>query len=232
MTEKTGIINHHQIKSEAIAGVLANHEAVAKAIIGKIIPPAFKGGWDTWDEHSDEATILKTKGLAWVQQLRREPQKVKGLRLGGVPGSGKTHVGYAVIADLINSGLYNVGAENMHTICRAITQTWSDKTSHIRDVERMILEREVFFLDDVGSESNKVGAANYVQDFLYGILNHSSAHGKPLLIISSNLNMEEIADHYEGSNGERMVSRLAGITEPLAEFPEVDYRERAHHEDN
>ena len=79
----------------------------------------------------------------------------------------------------------------------------------------------MLFLDALGAEGGK---EEFVSDRLYQILDRASRHCKPTMIISTNLNMQQLRDKFGPGNGERIVSRLRSLVRPLGVFPEVDLR--------
>lgn len=118
--------------------------------------------------------------------------KGKGLLMCGSCGLGKTVIGMYILPLLINK------------YCRKIVRIYTaqDMNKHIDEV----LTRHIIYIDDVGTEDNLNSFGNKRMPFSE-LCDAAEKQGK-LLIISTNLNVEQLTKRY----GDRTIDRLVATT--------------------
>lgn len=192
-------------------------------LIKSLIPRMFQGGWDGYDTTRPEHSRLKIEAIRWVETF--SIRKSTGLRLGGKVGSGKTRLGYAILEALIRRGVYRVAAIDSLNFFQEIRESFDSPRFSAQDVFNGLLDNDVLFYDDLGSESGRSReTTDFVLESLYTLFNRALQAGRPVLILSSNYDMTGLRKILGPGNGERITSRLREMTEVLGQFPKIDMR--------
>ena len=199
------------------------------------LPQQYRQGWTGFTTDLPEHAAVKAVAREWAAGWRRGQQS--GLRLGGAVGCGKTRVGCAILSDLIRHGmargeLVRVVFANAAETFASIQASWHSNEISEHSILRRLHEADVLFLDDLGSEAGRDGVAPaFVQERLFILFDKISRDGSPTIITASNLGLVKpepsLTTFYGAGNGERIVSRLIALTEPLGRFPRVDMRRQA-----
>ena len=199
-------------------------QLLKQRLICNIIPRKFKGGWDGYKTTLREHACLKIEAVRWVETFK--PEKSCGLRLGGKVGSGKTHLGYAILEELIKRGVYHVAAIDSLDFFQEIRESFDSDRFSAQDVFNGLLDNDVLFYDDLGSESGRNReTTDFVLECLYTLFNRALQADRPVLILSSNYGLSDLRKILGPGNGDRITSRLEEMTEVLGQFPAVDMRE-------
>lgn len=127
--------------------------------------------------------------------------KNSSILLCGKPGSGKTHLGIAVMLNLINE---NVGCRYVeyNTMIMNLKQCVMDEENFIREMDKYLNPR-VLFIDDF--LKGKITSADL--NYIYRIINSRYLKNKPL-IISTEKSIDEIIS-WDEAVGSRLVE-MAG----------------------
>ncbi|MFH1615805.1 MAG: ATP-binding protein [Planctomycetota bacterium] len=153
------------------------------------IPPAFYGA-----KLGDFPEARKESIMRYLQELQ------PGLLfLTGPAGTGKTHLAYAIF----RNERYNRKSPVFYIVsdlCEKISRSGSFESDDRRFVERIRESKEILILDDLGAER----LTDYVFQGLYRILSYREQWALPT-VITSNLNLEEIAAKFS----DRIASRIA-----------------------
>jgi DNA replication protein DnaC len=141
-----------------------------------------------------------------------------GLMFYGHAGSGKTHLSVAITKQIIEEKQIQVKFVRIVDLLLEIRKTFDENESWKAENESELLRKYTFtpllILDDIGSEKT----TDWVRQVLYQIIDERWIEQKPI-IVTSNLTLDEL----EGRLGERIASRIAGITQ-LIEMQSHDYR--------
>jgi DNA replication protein DnaC len=136
----------------------------------------------------------------------------------GHAGSGKTHLSVAITKQIIEEKQIQVKFVRIVDLLLEIRKTFDENESWKAENESELLRKYTFtpllILDDIGSEKT----TDWVRQVLYQIIDERWIEQKPI-IVTSNLTLDEL----EGRLGERIASRIAGMTQ-LIEMQSHDYR--------
>jgi DNA replication protein DnaC len=155
---------------------------------------------------------LRWRSCARENFQGRAPAKAPAFITGPV-GTGKTHLAVAFLREM----LIERGAEAGRFL-RVVNLFAEIRECFRRDsatTEMGLLRRygdQVYFLvlDDLGAEKE----TEYVEQTLYDLIDRRYGNMLPTLI-TSNLSLEEIAEHYR-NHGDRLVSRIIGMGHVMA----------------
>ncbi|MEF2883911.1 MAG: ATP-binding protein [Ruminococcus sp.] len=127
-----------------------------------------------------------------------------GLLMCGATGLGKTHLSLAIANEVIRRGygVIYVSAPSIIAQYEKRMRTWGE-TNELLD---MVTDCDLLIIDDLGTEYKNQFSVSHI----YNLINSRLLAHKPV-IISTNLNMKELEQHYSN----RLVSRLNGEVEKL-----------------
>lgn len=192
-------------------------------LINNLVPRPFQGGWDKYDTTHAEHACLKIEAIRWVETFSLRTST--GLRLGGKVGSGKTRLGYAILEALIRRGVYRVAAINSIDFFQEIRESYDSPHFSAQDVFNGLLDNDVLFYDDLGSESGRNReTTDFVLESLYTLFNRALQSARPVLILSSNYDLTGLKKVLGHGNGERITDRIEEMTELLGQFPRISMR--------
>lgn len=145
-------------------------------------------------------------------------ETTRGLLLYGKAGSGKTHLAVAIARHLIEQRMIPVRFARIVDLLSEIRQTFDEneryRTENEADLIQKYISVPLLILDDLGAEKT----TDWVRQLLYQIIDERWIEQKPI-IVTSNLNLEEIEARFE----ERIASRIAGMCR-LIETRPYDHR--------
>lgn len=124
----------------------------------------------------------KHKALTYCQEYL---SKSSSLILCGKSGSGKTHLGIAVMLELINKNV-NCKYVEYNNMIVSLKQSVMDEENHMREMEKY-LNPKVLFIDDFLKGKTTLTDLNYI----YRIINSRYIKGNPV-IISTERSIKEI----------------------------------------
>lgn len=197
------------------------------------IPPIFRKGFVGFDENlSKEAIRLKQVATEWAAAFDPKCPPAKGLILIGGTGSGKSFLAACIarsIAERTSSGDWMwhkaILWQNLPQLFIRIRGLYNQEGEHDDEEDFLdkLAETTLLILDDLGSERPN----EWTAERLYLILNRRWEDQKPT-IITSNLTgkalVARLAVPGAADLAERIVSRIAGMCDPLGPFPKRDYR--------
>ncbi len=117
----------------------------------------------------------------------------------GGTGLGKTHLALSIASEAINRG-FGVIYTSAPNIIQKLEKERFSRDKEEETLQR-IIECDLFILDDLGTEFSN----QFTENILYNIFNTRVTLNKPI-IISTNLNFEELAKQYSA----RFTSRIMG----------------------
>lgn len=138
----------------------------------------------------------------------------KGVVYYGPTGVGKTHLAAAILNNRILSGrtgIYATVPELMDDLRSAM------RTNTIEEARAAIIETNLLFLDDMGTEN----PSEFVVEEMFKIINGRLLRSKQI-IATTNLSPDGFRERYAGVGGSRIVSRLY----EACEWVEVSGRDR------
>lgn len=142
------------------------------------------------DESSMKQVLLRLKSFVKTFPVDEPP----GLLFIGGPGTGKTHLGVAVLRDLIRKGFEGLFFDYQTLLDRIRSGYDTQSGATDKEAYRSALEADVLLLDDLGAHR----ANEFTQDIVTGILTHRCNHRKPL-IATTNLPVEQTLGKTDGA---------------------------------
>jgi len=181
--------------------------------------PRFAGGFEAFDEtRRPEYPALKAQAMAWADGFSTET--TRGWYAAGRNGCGKTHLAYATAKRLIERGYYDVHIFEVVSLLQDVKDSWSEPGFSEGAFFRALVESDLVILDDLGSEK----ASDWSLGVLFSFINSLSRAKKPIIVTSNYSGKELLARPVWQSDGQRVVSRLAAMCEPLGPWPKIDQR--------
>ena len=129
----------------------------------------------------------------------------QGLFMYGKTGLGKTHLSLAIANEVINRG-YDVYYGSIQSIMDKLEGEHFGRLPREDSIKEDILTCDLLIIDDLGTEFS----TQFTNAELYNIINSRMLASLPT-IISTNLNMNEVAEKYS----QRVASRIIGSMEAL-----------------
>ena len=129
----------------------------------------------------------------------------RGLIMYGKTGLGKTHLSLAIANEVLNKG-YDVYYGSIQSIMDKLEAEHFGRLPREDSIKEDILTCDLLIIDDLGTEF----ATQYTNAELYNIINSRMLSSLPT-IISTNLNMNEIAEKYS----QRVASRIMGSMDAI-----------------
>lgn len=146
------------------------------------------------------ALAIARRFVANFKKVRNDPQN--GICLVGPPGTGKSHLAYAILNELLAKHLVVGAAGTVPEILDALRPTVGDKGQTLPAENRLefLKTADIVVLDDLGVERQ----TEWALERLFVLLNARYNNQLPT-IITSNLRLEEVDASLEW---ERIVSRI------------------------
>ncbi len=145
-------------------------------------------------------------------------ETTRGLLFYGRAGSGKTHLACAITRYIIEQKRIQVKFTRIVDLLAEIRKTFDENEQYRTENESELIHRytsvPLLVIDDLGAEKT----TDWVRQILYQIIDERWLEQKPL-IITSNLNLDEIEARFE----ERIASRIGGMCQ-LIETKPYDHR--------
>ena len=197
--------------------------AAFRSLAASKIPRRFAGGFETWLSDSRRAKEIKEQAQAWVNLWSPLRANGLGLYLGGKVGVGKTHIGCAILKAVIERGFPACNYLNIADFFLEYRSTWNfNNPDSAKDLVDEVLDNDLLFVDDLGVEAGKP----HEVEALYSIFDATYRHYRPTIIVATNYSTGDLQERFGPGNGERIMSRIGDITEPLGTFPVDDRRKR------
>ena len=167
------------------------------------------------DVDKPRASIIK-----WLKKFYDNYKKdkvQKGLYLHGSFGSGKTYMISALLNELSKDG-YNVIIIYYPELLRSLKESFTSEGNDFADRISEIKRCDLLLLDDIGAET----ASNWNRDEILGTILQYRMDNKLSTFFTSNLNIEELENHFILSNkteekikSRRIMERIKQLTDDL-----------------
>jgi DNA replication protein DnaC len=147
-----------------------------------------------------------------LENFRGELPEGRPAFLTGPPGVGKTHLAVAYLREeLLERGRGAGRFVRAVDLFKELRATFQEDSQEKEQYVLQVYSKEIplLVLDDLGTEK----VTEWVEQVLYDLIDARSAFERPL-IITSNINLDQIARHYP-NHGDRLASRIAGLGEEL-----------------
>lgn len=178
------------------------------------VPKTFQGGFASLDEKDCLIwSAHRDRLVAWTRDFSKETQR--GPYLSGPLGCGKSHLAWAVVHELKVRGFKVVGW-NVSKLFNALLDSFGNKFCEPSTAEIMegAQDADLLLLDDLGAEPADAhgNTKPWVLERLYVIGNTRLENEKPIMV-TSNLNGNELKKHMPDDAGRRFIDRLTGMIE-------------------
>ena len=174
------------------------------------VPPAFRDcGLDTFDDARADHKALLGRLRAWAAGELKT-----GLYLHGEAGRGKTHLGVAVLLEVIARQISCAFVSSRELLIRC-RESFVRRES-IDGILESCLSDRVLMLDDLSERSTEFG-----RETLETLTDRAYGRRRPTLIVTSNLSLEDLSRKLEP----RIADRLTELCEPVRVLG-VSYRRR------
>lgn len=178
--------------------------SVAKALLERSgVPPAYSGctleNFKTSQLQNDAVLFIGfANALLAVSEYLREFGRSDrpGLLIHGPHGTGKTHLGVAVLRTIILRGIPGVFLD-CGNMLEQVKATFG--TNHKAEAYKAAMENDIVLLDDLGAQS----ASDWVKDTIGAVIT-SRYNERKATIVTTNLSPEDFAERL----GDRAGSRL------------------------
>lgn len=141
---------------------------------------------------------------AYEAAMRLSANEGKGLVLWGPTGTGKTHFAVACLRNWLARG----GTGAYLSMPDAVDRMRGDFGEAAAQVLEAVGSAGLLVLDDLGAERR----TDYTLEAAYRLINQRLMSGLPA-VATTNYSPDDLAARYGGVEGERIVSRLAGLGE-------------------
>ena len=191
------------------------HQLVAQRLTQARIPRKFLNKTlDSFRARDKMRKEVLSSARAYIKgfHLREE---MKGLRIFGVVGSGKSHIAVAILKEVIKKG-YTGLYFNVPELLQKIRESYSSESDEGEaGILDMVSETDLLVLDDLGADA----ASGWVRDRLYLLINRRYETNKPTIVTTSS-DLEQLRTQL----GMRIVSRLCEMCTEFENLPPKDYR--------
>lgn len=159
----------------------------------------------------DMAALQAVQAWAWKPEAR-------GLFIYGAPGTGKSHLAFALAKRCIEQGL-RVFASEWTDLLHRLRDTFDGRPGETAgDIHRRIERADVVLIDDMATGK----ATEWAVEQAWAIVQGRYQAEKPL-VLTSNFSLGELSQRIGGIDGQRIASRLAEMSERI-HVQAQDYR--------
>ncbi len=158
-------------------------------------------------EYGAAPRAIMELNLKYCKQYAQNFEKgIGNLLFVGGTGLGKTYLS-ACIADVVTDKGFSVAYESAPILFGKLEKNRFTPDEESRAEAQQFEKCDLLIIDDLGTEM----PSNFVTAALYGLLNQRLLDGKSM-IISTNLNVEEIAQRYSPQIASRIQGSFKGMT--------------------
>ena len=154
---------------------------------------------------SPRAVMERTYKLC-MQYAKDFQPGAANLIFNGGTGLGKTYLS-ACIADSVTDKGFSVAYESAPQLFAKLEKNRFEPTDLTRSEVDGIMKCDLLIIDDLGTEM----PGNFVTAALYALLNDRLLEGKSMLL-STNLNADEVAQRYSGQIASRILGNFKTLT--------------------
>lgn len=139
--------------------------------------------------------------------------EINSLYLWGETGRGKTHLVYALAQENLKKGK----TVDIMTIRDFVNRFRMIKPDEEKELVEKLVNTDVLIIDDLG----RIAGSEFSIDILSNIIDKRSIIDKNGLVITSNLFLDQLANH---NQEDRLTSRIAGMCKVIEVRSDFDFR--------
>lgn len=171
---------------------------------------------------ADTPVLREAKNISmdYCIKFKEDPDYNKSILLCGQPGAGKTHLGTAIMLNLIDSNIYCIYEDHIKMMIN-LKQSVLDDVIYNKQLNKYI-NAKILFLDDfLKGKQNEVDLK-----YIFEVINRRYADKKPM-IISTEKSPEELLE-FDEAIGSRIIEMCGGIDGNIVFFEgkDLNYRLR------
>lgn len=167
---------------------------------------------DNFSNFKAEKNSPEAQALVFARAIAafyyKNPNKGANVLMYGNAGAGKTHLAMSILRAVNDNTLRKTLFINASELMRRLKNHIEDKTTRWSQeyVIGLVRQANLVVLDDIGVESSRAGASQYVSETIYQIYESSKR-----IITTTNLNMQELRRVYTPRDISRMKEVGKGV---------------------
>lgn len=179
--------------------------------------------YKTFSTYKTDNPVLKEAkniGIDYCIKFKDDPKYDKSILLSGQPGTGKTHLGAAIMLNLIENNIWCLYDEYIKMMI-TLKQSVMDDINYIKQLDKYT-NAKIFFLDDFLKGKQNETDLKYI----FEVINARYLKNKPM-IISTEKSPKELLE-FDEAIGSRIIEMCGGINGNIVLFKgkDLNYRLR------
>lgn len=179
--------------------------------------------YKTFSTYKTDDPILKEAkniGIDYCIKFKDDPKYNKSILLSGQPGTGKTHLGAAIMLNLIENNIWCIYDEYIKMMI-TLKQSVMDDINYIKQLDKYT-NAKILFLDDFLKGKQNETDLKYI----FEVINARYLKNKPM-IISTEKSPKELLE-FDEAIGSRIIEMCGGINGNIVLFQgkDLNYRLR------
>jgi len=190
-----------QLREEGELRAKRLSDIVAHLLRASGIPARYEASTlDTYKPTTERSKGIHASLVRYVADFQTHKDTGTSIALLGEAGTGKTHLGCAIVSGVIHGGLAKAHFTTVTKMIRRVRATYnSQATESEGEVLEFLINRDLLVIDEIGVQSG----SDHEHNILFEVINERYANLRPTLVLS-NLGAEKIREVL----GERVMDRF------------------------